>query len=202
MNQTLIKLSETHYIIVDDSEVREGDWCAYNKSHNSKKPQWEIVQCGSIEREEMHPISEGRLLLWMKKITHSTQPLDKDIHGFGYWTKDIIPLYLSEVEELVLGYSVEKMAEDNWNSDSYNGELFDNQKDGYCAGYWEGFNAAMELVKDKLFTVEDMRKAVLKGRIRGGNISPKYAIEDIIQSLLPPTQWPVTFDEQGKLKLV
>ena len=25
----MIKLSDTHYIIVDDSEIKEGDWCVY-----------------------------------------------------------------------------------------------------------------------------------------------------------------------------
>lgn len=58
--------------ITSDEEIKEGDWCLYNKTHNSRNPNWELVKCGVIEREEMHPISDGRLLLWMVKIILTT----------------------------------------------------------------------------------------------------------------------------------
>lgn len=68
-----------HTYITDDSEIKKGDYCLYNKNHNSKNPKWELVKCGLIEREEMHPISDGRLLLWMVKIIMTTdQDLVKD----------------------------------------------------------------------------------------------------------------------------
>jgi hypothetical protein len=194
MNQILIKQSETHYIVVDDSPVREGDWCAYNKMHDSKNPQWEIVQCGKVEREEMHPISEGRLLLWMKKITHSTQPLDKDIQGFGYWTKDIIPLSLKEVKVLIYAY--------NWKAE------FEKSNLKYGAeqhSFFLGFNAHKELVKDKVFTIEDMNNLLqvcIEASMTGTSVFVKRTGNEYIKSLLPPTQWPVTFDDQGKLKMV
>lgn len=65
--------------ITSDEEIKKGDWCLYNKNHNSINPNWELVKCGVIEREEMHPISDGRLLLWMTKIVLTTdQNLIKD----------------------------------------------------------------------------------------------------------------------------
>jgi len=65
--------------ITSDEEIKEGDWCLYNKNHDSKCPFWELVKCGTIERKEMHPISNGKLLLWMKKIILTTdQDLIKD----------------------------------------------------------------------------------------------------------------------------
>jgi hypothetical protein len=68
-----------HIYITSDEEIKEGDWCLYNKNHNAKVPNWFIVKCGKIEREEMHPISNGKLLLWMKKIILTTdQELIKD----------------------------------------------------------------------------------------------------------------------------
>lgn len=54
--------------VTSEDDIREKDWCLYNKNHNSKNPSWEVVKCSKIERKEMHPVSEGRLLLWMKKI--------------------------------------------------------------------------------------------------------------------------------------
>lgn len=123
----MIKLSEEHYIIVDDSEIKEGDWSyfPFNK---------EI----SIASEEkgIHPDS--------KRITHSTQPLNKD---FNDWF-DVQIITLSEIQELIYGYSVEKMAE-KWLSLNYGDVLC-----GYAMmdGYMEGFKAHKELVKDKLFT--------------------------------------------------
>jgi hypothetical protein len=68
--KTKFKIIETPYYIlaVSDEEIKEGDLCSYNKSHNSRNPDWELIICGVIEREEMHPYSNGKLLLWMKKI--------------------------------------------------------------------------------------------------------------------------------------
>ena len=57
-----------------DEEIKETDWCLYNKNHNSKNPIWELFQCGKIESEEMHPISEGKLLLWLRKIVTTSDP--------------------------------------------------------------------------------------------------------------------------------
>lgn len=69
-----------HMYITSDEEIKKGDWCLYNKNHNSINPNWELVKCGVIEREEMHPISNGRLLLWMVKIILATD-LDLIIDG-------------------------------------------------------------------------------------------------------------------------
>jgi len=66
-----------------------------------------------------------------------------------------------------------------------------------------GFKAYQELVKDKLFTIEDIDNAYIQGKndesISGNK---KKMREEYLQSLLPKTEWDVEFDEQGKLKLV
>ena len=65
--------------ITSDEEIKNRDWCLYNKNHNSRNPDWILTKCGEIESEEMHPISECKLLLWMKKIILTTdQDLIKD----------------------------------------------------------------------------------------------------------------------------
>jgi len=105
----LIKISNQHYVIVDDSEIKEGD---YDFCKN-----YRTITHVDKERLEMHmmPVAKGLY----SKVTHSTQPL---VHpncciakeGITNMNKGcsernrclsvpIIPL--SEVEELVDGYS-------------------------------------------------------------------------------------------------
>ena len=75
----ILESENQHIYITSDEEIKEGDYCLYNKNHNSKTPEWELAKCGLIESEEMHPISDGRLLLWMVKIILTTdQDLIKD----------------------------------------------------------------------------------------------------------------------------
>ena len=61
-----------HLYLTSDEEIKEGNWCLYNKNHNSRNPYWELFKCGKIENEEMHPISKGKLLLWCRKIVATT----------------------------------------------------------------------------------------------------------------------------------
>ena len=75
-------------------------------------------------------------------------------------------------------------------------------------------NAHKELVKDKLFTIEDMKTAIQLAQnytvdtqydeydVMHEILKHTHSKEMIIQSLLPKTEWNVTFDEQGKLKLI
>jgi hypothetical protein len=203
MKQTLIKISETHYIIVDDSEIRESDYHVATRIIKSNG----VNAIGYTDKEQLEAIAE---IGGAKKITHSTEPLDKDIHGFGYcWTKDIIPLPLSQVEEAINGYSVEKMAYDV--AFRFIGTDFE-QVEYLQSLIVDMFNAHKELVKDKLFTIEDMRKAIeiaqtstyVSTQHFSGHSSVKHNFkpDEIIQSLLPKTEWEVTFNEQGKLKLI
>jgi hypothetical protein len=69
-----------HIHITSDEKINEGDWCLYNKNHDSKNPSWVVIKCGIIEREEMHPESNGMLLLWMIKIILTT---DQDLINDG-----------------------------------------------------------------------------------------------------------------------
>jgi hypothetical protein len=81
---------------------------------------------------------------------------------------DGIPLLPKEVVE----DDVEKLAE--------NYALIDNEFEKYkCTQDFKvGYKAAT-----KTFSEEDLRKAILMSRIRIGNKSPKYSIEEIVQSL-------------------
>ena len=180
--QKLIKLSDTHYIIVDDSEIKVGNIVC------------EKLLTGKYELFIIHTINDIDVKT-QKKITHSTQPLEEVV----WWQREtrksklgfdkIKQLSLSEVEELIYGYSVEKMAIRKYGTSIYSIEEVEAFK--------AGFKAHQELVKDKLFTVEQVKKyhniMCLAGNVKG---------EEYLRSLLPKTEWDITFDEQSKIKLL
>jgi hypothetical protein len=173
MKALLIKLSEQHYIVVDDSEIREGDWI-----YKTNEPHKNAIS-----------ISIGGAPGGWKRISKS----------FGASMGSLERSPLSEVEEAIYGYSFEKMANEKYHRAP--GE-YNEGKSLLCGGYSDGFMAAMELMKDKLFTVDDMINAYNAGGnsreddINGDGETP---FEEYIQSLLPPTQWDVEIDEAGKI---
>jgi len=174
----LKKLSETHYIAVDDSEINEGDWL-FDKEFGISQARWNTY--------EPEPKTQ-----W--KITHS----------FGVELEEVENRPLLEVEELTLGYSVEKMAEEK-----YPYEV------GYCVSdantriselqdsFVEGFNAHKELVKDKFFTIEEVKNAFEAGfeYHRFGQSDFKLNKNQFIQSLLPKTEWDIEI-VNDKIKLI
>ena len=135
-----------------------------------------------------------------KKITHSTEPLG-----------GVKTISLPEVEEVINGYSVEKMAEEYAKQAKGIDIPYEN---GLFYGYMEGFSTHQELVKDKLFTVEDMEnlvKHVTNNYKINSWINELYSTgehknyKEIVnsylqQSLLLKTEWNVEFDKQDKLK--
>ena len=221
----LIKLSDTHYIVVDDSE-KEEDGFVYNHGHSR------------IEKY----LSGGSGLC--RKITRSTQPLElvKDpilTLGSSLGFNKIKHIPLSEVKEVIYGYSIDLTNlcfYDNRNPDfqikeeyGYDKEEVEAtgnfaKKDCNCdncfygrAELTEQLIAHQELVKDKLFTVEDMlnysqviceklpklkKLQTSQADDYGNNLDVILKIQDeFIQSLLPKTEWDVEFVD-GKLKLL
>lgn len=165
----LIKLSETRYIIVDDSEIKEGDYY-YLKSVATKNM---ILKS-----------SEFKTSSNCKKITHSTQSLSDKPHYAAY---DIITL--QEVEELFNCNNTMELARESAIDNNY-----DVDNDTYKHGFVEGFNAHKELMKDKLFTVEDVMKFYKHVKT--------HTVKEAMDLILQKTEWLVEFDKQGKLKLI
>jgi len=63
-----------------------------------------------------------------------------------------------------------------------------------CIGFIDGFNKAMELNKDKLFTVEDVKKAIyMSNHVRYA----AFSIDEIIQSLQQPTEIDVEIEMEN-----
>jgi len=189
MGTKLVKLSDTHYVIADDSKIKKGDFkiCLNDKAvtkYLSKK---------SIESDTFCKNC--------KKITYSTEPLEiiatkykgsvsvKEMKGFV----KIKPLSLSEVEEAIYGYSVEKIAQsfiikEHLDSDS---DMF------YKETFEAGFKAHRELVKDKLFTssflLELVPKVLEKQRELNDSDFNDWYNSDFLRMLFPKTEWDIEF---------
>jgi len=116
----------------------------------------------------------------------------------------------AEAEEAINGYSVEKMAENyakrytDKNNYGYNGDSLCIEDRIEMEAYIEGFNAHKELVKGKVFTVDDMRKAWNAAFIDAMSLDEEtykpLFFEVFIQSL-QQTEWPCKF-ENGKLVIL
>jgi hypothetical protein len=82
-----------------------------------------------------------------------------------------------------------------------------NETDGYhkvvyVEGLVEGFNKAMELNKDKVFTLEDMRTAFEKGALFGTTkLGNNHYFDEVIQSLQQPKEIEVEIEMEEILQL-
>ena len=188
--QKLIKLSDTHYVIVDDSEIKEGDYAIHKNKEYREKYKAQPIICNESNQLS---IQEH----W-RKITHSTQPLEEDVEIMGSIPKitlrfvKIKPLPLSEVEEVVYGYNVDYLAANQL------GEHKHPAVGGHEA-YVRGFNAHKELVKGKLFIDKKDLKPLLNLLDEGYDPYDTYhhlqvkrilrTVESFVESLLPKTEW-------------
>ena len=183
----LIKINSDHYIVVDDSEIKEGDY-VYNISSKTifqaKKSLIELINSPNVE------------LTTNKKITHSTQP---ESLGMG-WMQSVLPLFLSEVKELTGEVDVEKKAyrfrRDYQDSFKWMNECLMNDAIHRQEGYKAGYNQALEDNKHRKYTEEDMQWALHHVKYH-----QELTIELIIEALhQPKTEWEVEIVD-GKLKL-
>ena len=172
----LIKINEDHYIIVivDSSDIKEGD--------------------------VMYDI-DGDIGIAIGKDKSQWEGNMKIIYSFGKKIDGVINKPLSEVEELLFGYSVKKMVDESFDNMGFHSTVTPYEEDQFKLGYKLGFNTHKELTKDKLFTVDDMRNVfILGGKHKVQNPDTFLEkMEKIIQSL-QPTEWEVEFIN-GKLTL-
>jgi len=186
----LKKITDDHYVVVDDSEIKEGDWCLYANKFGGKF----ICQAYVYERTLMFDDGSFKRSLGegitpqkdeCKKITHSTIPKGMML------MEGIKRLSLQEVKELIGEVDVEKKVKDYYEKDT----TLNNP-----SSFKSGYTQALEDNKDRKYTEEDLRNAISETR-KGMLYNKKYE-DEYIQSLQPKTQWEVEFDETGKLKLI
>lgn len=179
----LIKINEEHYVVVDDSEIKEGDWIIDSKDPLSPR-----------QIKTKHLLED--LFDSEKKITHSTLPLEKFTYDnlsdevFSMDYHNIKPLSIQEVKELIGEVDVDK-------------RIYDTDFRGDVNSYKQGYNQALEDNKEKKYTEDDMIKcwkyaSMDKHQIFGDQIGEYYL--SFIKSLQPKTEWEVEIVD-GKLKL-
>lgn len=197
----LIKITEDNYIIVDNSEIKVNDWFFNTVQGN--------IYCNNIPDYNVNKD-------YLKKITHSTQPLDIKITDEGIhlpdWSK-VKALSPRTVKELI---GVVDKAFERY-------PIIENDKDHNDRNYYRrsAYYQALEDNKDKKYTEADLRKAIDMARdIKDNSAHDVFTVEDIsgctevctydwrnrykdeeiIESLQPKTEWEVEFIN-GKLKL-
>ena len=185
--QKLIKIKEDHYVIVDYSEIKEGDW--YISPSNG------IIS----DHNGTEVLPDG----W-NEITHSTQPLEllseNGLSGMGF--SKVRPLNIFEVKELIGEVDLEILAANLANPNVCK-----------TTNWIEGYNQALEDNKEKKYTEEDLGLFLEYVRDnytgmgaphlvhnKGGQRKTKVIVQDYIQSLQPKTEWEVEMVD-GKLKL-
>jgi hypothetical protein len=199
----LVKINTDHYIIVDDSEIKEGDWV--------------IDSLGIRQVTSFASVMVVKDITHIKKITHSTQPFNCNCSNKGYRLDTncaernhcfdkIQYLSLQEVKELIGEVDVEKKAEEEYrefpNNPKEHPEWHYN-KDVNCfrkrKAFIKGYNQALEDNKDRKYTEKDIDKAYWAGMQFVGE--DKGSFGEFIQSLQTQTEWEVEMVD-GKLKLM
>lgn len=206
--QKLIKINELHYIVVDDSEILEGELVYRSLTH---KDIYKIDSFG------LHLYKRGSSGDGYQKITYSNQPLeeicctpkgqikryieckgcDKKQLGFN----KVKLLSLSNIQEVINGYSVEKMAEKKFPNENPSNIQLTSDINLRRICYKSGINDYKELVKDKLFTAEELENAFIDG-INNRYSEKRMTSKEYLQSKLPPTEWEVEITPEGKIILL
>lgn len=187
----LKKINEEHYVVVDETEIKEGDWM-YNPEREPS-----LLQC----------IGKGSIRGW-KKITHSTQPIEQYYGAtdgtipFVYHKINELPL--SEVKELLGEVDVEKKANEYFTeTNPYHPEY----NEGLHIGYKVGYKQALEDNKEKKYTEAQLIWAIQEAYGHGQNDEfdgvnkAEKSIIVITNYLHPKTEWEVDIIN-GKLTLI
>lgn len=167
------KLSEDHYIVVDNSEIKIGDIVA------------EKLLTGKYELFTIHTLNDIDKST-QKKITHSTQP---ESLGMG-WMQSVQPLLLSGVKEVLGIVDVEKTAH-NWSTRQTTRST--DYWRSMVSTYVEAYNQALEDNKEKKYTEEDLMKFY--------KYVKTHTVTEALRHIQPKTEWEVEFVD-GKLQLV
>ena len=176
--------------ITSEDPIKEGDWCLYNKNHNSEKPCWEIIKCGKIENEDMHAQSDGKLILWMKNVIVTTNPVliadlvqavKKNFIMYFIANKGLDFIEVTDLKEVTEEAAVEKAAMEHlafWrsrNNTHLNNPIHAERcKNDYKSGVvWQ---------KTRSYTYEEMKESFSKGhdsaRLKGSYKSNESFEED------------------------
>lgn len=208
----LIKLSDTHYIIVDDKPYHKNDLVINLHIANI-----------NYRRIILSPIPSNLADKNWYRVIHSTKPLEdgepmESESSFNKGHDKIKPLKLSDVHELLGMVNMEVKALKQL---SKTNELFKQSgrpdlqsnldyENGYLDGSVFGYNNALQNNSEKKYTEKDLRRAIDRAYCIGYSdkkINEHCHLgikreEEIIQSLQPKTEWEVKILDNGKIELI
>jgi hypothetical protein len=130
-------------------------------------------------KANLHKMDSGYILSLNGDIDDPYGIVNKELANDYGWYK----LSKQNCDEIFGVVDVEKLAYDS----SQEFLIKPIESPIFTFGYEEGFNKAMELNKDKVFTLEDMKKAYIQGK-HGGKTQSYVEFDDFIQSLQQPTE--------------
>ncbi len=167
----LIKITNDHYVVVDDSEIKDTDY-VFNTLHK-------VIAYGPSGN------------FYDKKITHSTQPVEPIVTEDSFKSYDFIPL--QEVKELIGEVDVEKKVKEYYKKDTTL-----NNPSSFKAGYNQALEDNKEKKYTDEDIDKAISWAINSGRDGKVTITD---IDNFIQSLQPKTEWEVELmDGKLKLK--
>lgn len=179
METKLVRVSDTHYVIVDMSEKgRKG----YNYN-------FALNKIDNLSRDYDEASSENSFL---RKITHSTKPLEstETVIVDKLVFNKIKSISLSEIEKLINRDNIEKMASE------YAVEDFDDY--AYC-GFMAGFKAHQEFVQNKLTNSGNMNHLewiydrLIHKHGENPNCDYMHKLKNIIDSIYLRSEWDIEF---------
>lgn len=212
-NYKLIKLEQGYIIVSDDENYRieQNEQC-YTKNGLTIM----LQDCGTFSNKHIQKIIASTFISELPNI---------DFNGLEEWfgivniEKLAHEFFASEREEKHKKALEE--GKDNGMYEKFNDELENNTGLFYHANktfapiYQAGFNKCLELNKDKLYTEEDLLKAIEMAQSmywdidnKGfssdieGDWSFKYDEKEIVESIQSKTEWDIeVFIEENKVKI-
>lgn len=188
----LKKINDNHYVILADEKTlsNNGDWYLSHPDYN-KAVQWTMPKNTQHEDKQV----------WINKILYSTQPLEHGTEPFADGVQyvkvfnKIKPLSLSEVEEAINGCSLDnKIAK----------HLEKNHIEASPKRVQVVKSLVEELVKDKLFAVEQLYTAFSCGRTYEKSNHQGVGQSELVDYIksLEKTEWDVEITPEGKIVLL
>ena len=168
--------TEKYLLVVDDSEIKEGDWFHLDMSDNDRPD--EIHQMGINKRSKTGGINFSEPNSWTscckKIIAHLPLNNSPTLEGI-----DLLPPLEDEAEVMAEEYS--------------KNYYYDNAQDDVYHGFFQGYKKAKERFK---YTEKDMREAFKAGQLDKGNNWYGGDFNQFIQS--HQTKMPIGFEFETK----
>jgi len=191
MEEKLIKVSETQFIVVDNSEIKIGDFFIF------KNKEQIIIQASS---DELALNSNGAEIF---KITHATEQIE-ELKGVRVFHK-IKRISLENCKEIENGYDLKELA---LNFVSRDGLFIRNPYNevGWVAatnGFIEGFQKALEIFGDKNKELYEFARNCSANFDcdKDGHKYDTTCRKCDAKKLLKQTEWEIYFNEQNKIIL-